>query len=89
LTPEEKYEEDLIWLANTVAPDDIYDFSMQCFQAAEYFLSMWSNSTDLTDLYLNDKRARTWIRNIVGFRMMKDGKLDHKLNLDVPNENCD
>lgn len=68
--------DDLIWLAKTVPPDDIYTFALANYEAAEFFFQRFKDQVDILELYKKDELLKMWIDNIVTFRIVKDRKLD-------------
>lgn len=78
----DEYEKDIVWLAKTIPPDDIYDFALQTYHAAEYFLAQWAKYEDLSEVYARDRLAKIWLKNIISFRMMKEDKLIIKFDFE-------
>lgn len=87
MTPEQIFEENVKWLYKTIPRDDIYDFAEQCHMAAGYFMAKWAEHVDLTEEYHKSEISKIWIRNIVGLRMLREGKIDGNVNVELyPNE---
>lgn len=51
-----KYEEDVQWLKEHVAPDDIYDFAHQMRICGEHILQVCFDNFDLVSLLQKDKQ---------------------------------
>lgn len=66
------YLEDVKWLREHVAPDDIYDFAQQALMAAEYFIPLMADNMNLVEEMQKDKMLAHWIVNIHSLHRLRE-----------------
>jgi len=80
-----KYREDVEWLRRCISPDDIYEFAEQSLIAATLFLSRWDEWVDITEEAQKDRATASWIRNILGIRMMRENGYEGPIEFEFKN----
>jgi hypothetical protein len=70
-TVKKHYEENVRWLRDHVAPDDIYDFAQQTLMAAEYCILQLHRLCDVVAQMEKDNALKHWIGNITCINELK------------------
>ncbi len=77
-----QYIQDVEWLRRSVSPDDIYE---QALIAATFFLTKWSEWVDITEESNKDSVTESWVRNIIGIRIMRDSGHEGPIEFELRN----
>ena len=68
-----EYHEDVKWLREHVARDDIYDFAHQAFMIASFFLGkVVQQSENVMDVFKEDAQACHYMKMLLSIRSAKE-----------------
>ncbi len=84
-----KFDDDVQFMAQIVAPDDVYQFAEQLHLAGMHFLRVLNDNGLLKMVYESCKESRVWANNLVSYQMCKQNREIVQLDLGFRREISD
>lgn len=77
----EKFEEDIVYLQETIPPDDIYIFAQHALLGSLHFIEILKKQNDLQHLAENDEETNMHLTNVLQFLACQNERIPIQLSL--------